>query len=200
MEMPTESSCGVVQYDVVGLTLLLVSMKLTSMWVSTTFLRDILRERVINRLRKRNETLTNEQDQYKGALCTLNKEVTAFTKKLEAHLQEKEQEAKVNQEKELMTLSEFEDCLKQVKFVYPNLDLSRVTMDDPLQMTPARDDIVNEETNDSTESERDSKDDSVILAQVAIEGPVVPQAPSTDDPLTHDASNNATQDSPNSSA
>nr|POF07892.1 hypothetical protein CFP56_27472 [Quercus suber] len=67
-------------------------------------------------------------------------------------------------------------------------------------MTPARDDIVNEENNDSTESERDSKDDSVILAQDAIEGPVVPQAPSTDDPLTHDTSNNATQDSPNSSA
>lgn len=29
----------------------------------------------------------------------------------------------------------FEDCLKQVKFVYRNLDLSEVTMDDPLPST-----------------------------------------------------------------
>ena len=31
---------------------------------------------MINQLRKRNETLTNKQEQYKGALCTLNMEVT----------------------------------------------------------------------------------------------------------------------------
>lgn len=30
---------------------------------------------------------------------------------------------------------EFEDCLKQVKFVYRNLDLSKITMDDPLPST-----------------------------------------------------------------
>lgn len=29
----------------------------------------------------------------------------------------------------------FEDCLKQVKFVYRNLDLSKITMDDPLPST-----------------------------------------------------------------
>ena len=34
--------CGVVSYDVVGLTLPLVFVKLTSMWVLTTFLRDVL--------------------------------------------------------------------------------------------------------------------------------------------------------------
>ena len=39
-------------------------------------------EGVINRLRKRNETLTNEQDQYKDAFCTLNKEVTELNEKL----------------------------------------------------------------------------------------------------------------------
>ena len=48
----------------------------------------IAQEGVISKLRKSNETLTNEQEQYKGALHTLDKEVTALTKKLkeEAHL------------------------------------------------------------------------------------------------------------------
>ena len=59
---------------------------------------------------------------------------------------------------------EFKDCLKQVRSVYPNLDLSKVTMDDPLPTTPTRDDTVSEEIDDSTESERDPKDDSVVLA------------------------------------
>ena len=58
----------------------------------------------------------------------------------------------------------FEDCLKQVKSVYLNLDLSKVTMDDPLLMTFARGDTVSEETDDSTKSERDPKDDGVVLA------------------------------------
>ena len=41
-----------------------------------------IEEGVINRLRKRNEMLTNEQDQYKEALRTLNKEVTELNEKL----------------------------------------------------------------------------------------------------------------------
>jgi len=43
----------------------------------------------------------------------------------------------------------FEDYLKQVKFVYPHLDLSKVTMDDPLPSTPSGETIF-EETDDST--------------------------------------------------
>jgi len=42
METPVEFPCGVVPYGVVGLTLLLVFVKLTSIWVPTTFLSDIL--------------------------------------------------------------------------------------------------------------------------------------------------------------
>jgi len=50
--------------------------------------------------------LTNEQDQYKDALRTLNKEVTELNEKLkeETHQQVKEQEAKASLEKELTTL------------------------------------------------------------------------------------------------
>lgn len=128
--------------------------------------RCIVKEWVISCLHKRNETLTNEQAQYKDAFRTLNKEVTEMKEKLreEANQREKE-EAKETVEKELTTLlgqvemaradvvnefkasqpfidscavyygDGFEDCLKQVKFVYRNLDLSKVTMGDPLPST-----------------------------------------------------------------
>ena len=71
----------------------------------------IAKEGVINLLRKCNETLTNEQDQYKDALYTLNKKVTELNEKLkeETHQWEKEQEAKASLEKELTAL------LKQVE-------------------------------------------------------------------------------------
>ena len=72
----------------------------------------------------------------------------------------------------------FEDCLKQVKSIYPHLDLSKVTMDDPLQSTPA-DDTILDEIDDSTESEPDPKDDSVVLAQFAADPPVTPLILST---------------------
>ena len=73
-------------------------------------------------------------------------------------------------------------------------------MDDPLLMTFARGDTVSEETDDSTKSERDPKDDGVVLAQLAVEGYVVPLALLVDDPPTHDTPNFAAQDTPNSSA
>ena len=46
----------------------------------------------------------------------------------------------------------FEDCLKQVKSNYPNLDLVKVSMDAPLPTTPVGG-AVPEETDDSTESD-----------------------------------------------
>ena len=45
--------------------------------------RSITQEGVIASLRKRNETLTDEQKQYKGALRTLNTEVKELREKLE---------------------------------------------------------------------------------------------------------------------
>jgi len=190
---------------------------------------NVTHERVINRLRKRNETLTNEHDQYKGALHMLNKEVTTLTKKLkeEARLREKAQEEKANLKVELTAIcgqvetaradaiiefkasqpfidacvvyysDGFEDCLKQVRFVYPNLDLSKVTMDDPLPTTPVSDDTVSEETDDSTQLEQNPKDDSVVLTQLAIKGLVAPLASSTNDPSLKDARNPSAQDAQN---
>ena len=57
----------------------------------------------------------------------------------------------------------FDDCLKQVGFVYLDLDLSKISMDDPVPTT-AGGDIVSEEIDDSTHTEQDPKDDSVVLA------------------------------------
>ena len=183
--------------------------------------RSVAQEGVISRLYKRNETLIDEQEQYKGALRTLNTEVKELREKLEKKgCQKKKQEAKAMVEKELTTLlgqvemaradvvkefkaslsfidsctiyygDGFEDCLKQVKSIYPHLDLSKVTMDDPLLSTPAGD-TIQKETNDSTESESDPKDDSIVLAQLAADPPVTPLLPSTkplniENPLAQD--------------
>lgn len=70
--------------------------------------RCIAKEVVISCLRKCNETLTNEQVQYKGVVRTLNEEVTALREKLkeEASLRVKAQEEKANVEKELTALCE----------------------------------------------------------------------------------------------
>lgn len=126
--------------------------------------RCVVEEGVISRLRKRNETLTNERDQYKDAFCTLNKEVRDLNEKLkeETHQREKAEEAKASMEKELMAHFKqvemartdaiveykasqpfndactiyygegFNNCLKKVGSVYPDLDFSRVNMDKPL--------------------------------------------------------------------
>ena len=57
----------------------------------------------------------------------------------------------------------FENCLKQVKSIYLHLDLSKVTMDDLLSLTPTGDTNF-EETDESTQLEQDPKDDGVVLA------------------------------------
>jgi len=87
----------------------------------------------------------------------------------------------------------FEDCLKQVKSNYPNLDLAKVSMDALLPTTLACD-AVPEETDDSTESDQDTQDDSVILAQPTLNPPVVPltplaNPPTANDPLARDTPN-----------
>ena len=84
----------------------------------------------------------------------------------------------------------FEDCLKQVKSIYPHLDLSKVFMDDPMSLTPAGDTIFYE-TDNSTQLIRDPKNNGVVLAQPVVEKPVtqlIPsaEAPDTENPLTQD--------------
>ena len=175
--------------------------------------KGVTKEGVITCLHKHIKNLTDEQEQYKGALRTFNQEFKELREKLEEEgcQKKKEQEAKAMVEKELTALlgqvemdradvvaefkasqpfidacvvyygDRFEDCLKQVKFVYPNLDLSKVTMDNPLLSTPTSNTIF-EESDDSTESEANPKNDSVVLAQPAMDQPVIPLSPSTNPP------------------
>ena len=68
--------------------------------------RGVAKEGVVARLHKRINILTNEQEQYKGAVRTLNQEVKDLREKLEeeGHQKMKEQEAKAAIEKDLTAL------------------------------------------------------------------------------------------------
>ena len=68
--------------------------------------RSVAQDGVIARLCKHNGTLTDEQEQYKKALRTLNKEVKELREKLEEEgsQKKKEQEAKETIEKKLTAL------------------------------------------------------------------------------------------------
>ena len=79
----------------------------------------------------------------------------------------------------------FKDCLKQVRYVYPDLDLSKVTLDDLVSMTPGGGDTVDEESDDSTHTEeQDPKDDCMVLAQLVPDGLVAPLVPYVEEPST----------------
>ena len=68
-------------------------------------------------------------------------------------------------------------------------------MDDPLPSTPTGDTIL-EESDDSTEPEADPKDDSVDVAQLAVDQPVIPLTPSANPPNVEDPSTQDVQDLP----
>ena len=91
----------------------------------------------------------------------------------------------------------FEDYLKQVRFIYPDLDLSKFTLDKPASTTPGGGDIADEESDDSTHiEEQDPKDDGVVLAQPVPNGPIAPLVPSAEDPSTQNAENLSALDAP----
>ena len=116
------------------------------------------------------------------AKATVEKELAAFLGQVETAKVDAVKEFKASQpfidSYTIYYGDGFEDCLKQVKSIYPHLDLSKVTMDDPPLLTPTSD-TIQEETNNSTESESNPKDDSVVLAQPAADPPVTPLVPST---------------------
>ena len=134
----------------------------------------------------------NEQGQYKEAICTLNNELKEVRGKLEEAdyqkeklqhevmaLREKVETAGTNTVQKFKASQSFinscanyygtgfDDCLKQVASVFPELDLSGITMDD--------------EGDGSPESNPPPKDDSVVvLTQPAANPPHTPASnPST---------------------
>lgn len=59
----------------------------------------------------------------------------------------------------------FEDCLKQVGSFYPDLNLSMITLDDPVSTTLRGGDVVNKEFDDSIHAEEQGpKDDGMVIA------------------------------------
>ena len=122
------------------------------------------KEDVVSRVRRHNSTLMDQQAQYKEAVRVLNTELKDVKEKLgEAEGEQKKLEEEVSSlraqvvtagtdavEKFKTTQSfidscadyygaGFDDCLKQVASAYPELDLSRITMDASVPMTPAAD-------------------------------------------------------------
>ena len=76
----------------------------------------------------------------------------------------------------------FEDCLKQVRAAHPNLDLSQITIDTTVQPTPGGEDIVRDETVDSTPTvEQEVETNDVVIAQPALGGS---NDPSAENPTT----------------
>ena len=66
----------------------------------------------------------------------------------------------------------FNNYLKQVESVYPDLDLSQIAIDDTVSLTPWGDDTVSKESNDSVHIEL--KDNGVVITQPIPKGPVAP--------------------------
>ena len=110
---------------------------------------------------------TCQQEKEQEAKATLEKELTALLGQVERTRANAVTEFKASQpfidSYTVYYGDGFEDCLKQVKSVYPHLDLSKVTMDDLMPLTPAGDTIF-EEAGDSTQSEQDPKNNGVVLA------------------------------------
>lgn len=80
----------------------------------------------------------------------------------------------------------FEDCLKQVKAAYPNLDLSQIVIDDTVPPTPGGDDTVSDETVDSvhTIKQEVKEADGMVIAQPALDGLDTVVVPSTENRTT----------------
>ena len=148
--------------------------------------RCVAKEGVVTRVRKHNRNLMNEQGQYKEAVRTLNnelkevrgkleeadcqkeklqQEVTALSERVETVGTDVVQEFKASQSF-IDSYAEyygtgFDDCLKQVASVFPELDLSEITMDN--------------ESDGSLESNPPPKDDGVVvLAHLAANPPPTP--------------------------
>ena len=144
------------------------------------------KEGVVGRVRKHNATLMNEQRQYKEAVHTLNKEVKGKLEKANRQkqklqeevtaLREKVETAGTNAVQKLKTsqlfidscadyyVTGFDDYLKQVASTFPELDLSKITMDAP-EPTTLVGNVVIDDDDGSPKSQLPPKDDDgVILA------------------------------------
>ena len=93
----------------------------------------------------------------------------------------------------------FDDCLKQVASAFPELDLSGITLDDPVSMTPTGDTVADK--GDEPINLDLLNDDGVILAQPATIPPIPASNPSVEplnveEPNAKDKTDGASKDAP----
>ena len=169
------------------------------------------KEGVVSRVRRHNSSLMDQQAQYKEAVRLLNTELKDVKEKLgEAEGQQKKLEEEVASlraqvltagtdavEKFKTTQSfidscadyygtGFDDCLKQVASAYPELDLSRITMDASVPMTPAAD-----KDDEPLSLDFLLNDAGVVLAQ-----PAVPTPAESSDQIAKDKADGVSKDVP----
>ncbi|XP_030967446.1 uncharacterized protein LOC115992821 [Quercus lobata] len=154
--------------------------------------RCVAKEGVVSRVRRHNANLMDQQAQYKEAVRLLNSELKDVKEKLgEAEGQQKKLEEEVSSlraqvetagtdavQKFKTTQSfidscadyygtGFDDCLRQVASAYPELDLSGITMDASVPMTPARETVA-DKGDGPISLDSLLNDAGVILAQPAV--------------------------------
>ena len=159
----------------------------------------VAKEEVVDHVRKHNATLMNEQGQYKEAMRTLNQEVKELKEKLEeadrqkqklqkevTTLRKKVETAEIDTVQKFKTSqlfidscadyygTGFDDCLKQVTLVLPELDLFEISMDAPEPVTPARNVITDDDDGIPTSQLLSKVDSGIVLAQRAVTPPSAP--------------------------
>ncbi|KAL0000418.1 hypothetical protein SO802_014199 [Lithocarpus litseifolius] len=137
----------------------------------------------IKELKEKLEEGTRQAEQEREARVTAEKELTSLLGQVETAKSDAVAEFKTSQafidSCAVYYGDGFEDCLKQVKSLFPHLDLSRVSMDDPVPSTPMID-TVSVEDDDSGEPKVPTRDDGVVLAQLALNKPAALKIPSSD--------------------
>jgi len=184
----------------------------------------VAKEGVITRVRKHNSNLMDQQAQYKEVICLLNANLKDLREKLEEAGRQKEKlEGELTaSHKQVETAGTdavqkfkimqsfidscaeyygtgFDDCLKQVASAFPELDLSGITLDDPVSMTPTGDTVADK--GDEPINLDLLNDDGVILAQPATNPPIPASNPSVEplnveEPNAKDKADGASKDAP----
>ena len=159
----------------------------------------------------------DQQAQYKEVVCLLNADLKDLREKLgEARRQQEKLEgeltalraqvetARTDAIQKFKTTQSFidsyaefygtgfDDCLKQMASVYPELDLSGITMDDPVPMTPAGDTVA-DKVDEPINLDLLHNDDGVVLAQPTAN---TPAEFSNEEQIAKDKADGASKDVP----
>ncbi|KAK9997607.1 hypothetical protein SO802_022293 [Lithocarpus litseifolius] len=136
----------------------------------------------IKELKEKLEEGTRQAEQEREARVTAERELTSLLGQVETAKSDAVAKFKTSQafiDSCVVYYGDgLEDCLKQVKSLFPHLDLSRVSLDDPVPSTPMIDTVFVED-DDLGESEIPTRGDGVVLAQPTLDKSAASTVPST---------------------